>query len=221
MPSRRRRAAWAKGVTQLETLTAKAPMAQMSSSRTRSPCGSSLSLRKRPGSTLLVLQREVPANNVAAWLCPGSWPLLFLVGEGRMFCLFETPSGPQDPLPIQVGQVTFTLPLRPVSLQSPAFPCSKKSLTLTPSHNTARSVTCAERACRRQRHLTVQRNRALARCRQESRALNQLSCSISSFVGVALSPPGPAPALPSSMLPVLPGRMRWVFSKASLWSLVL
>ena len=86
----------------------------------------------------------------------GSWPMLLEVGEGRFVCPFETLSGPEDPRPTKVGQVRFTLQHRPVSLQSLAFPGSKKSLTHTlwVPPNTACSVAAAERASRRQRHLT-------------------------------------------------------------------
>ena len=119
----------------------------------------------------------------------GSWPMLFVVGEGRSVCPFETPSGPSVPRPTKAGQVRFTLQHRPVTLQSLAFPCSKKPLTHTswvPS-NTTYSVECAERASRRQRHLTGQRNRVLSRCHQGCRALNLLARGrISGFVGEAM-----------------------------------
>ena len=105
----------------------------------------------------------------------------------------------------------FTLQHPQVLLQSLSFPCSsKKSKTHAPwvPCNT-RSVTSAERACPRQRHLTAQRNRALSWCRHGCRALNLLTRSISSFVGVALSLAGEAPAL-ASTLPVLLERLCWV-----------
>ena len=90
----------------------------------------------------------------------------------------------------------------PGSRLSPAFPCSgRKSLTYAPGvpWNTARSGTRAERASRMQRRLTGQRNRALSRCRQGSRALNLLARSrISGIVGETIFRARGAQTRPSS-----------------------